>query len=89
MKVKVTQEHIDEANMDSRGYCPISLAVSDTIGCRVVVTELDQIRIIYQKYPEDYEVYVTPTEVRDFFLKFHKKGPKAVEPFEFELKEYA
>ena len=89
MRVEVTQENIDDAWTDSRGYCPIALGVQEAIGCKRIEVTNDQIRIIYQDHPADYDAYVTPLDVRKFTYMFAKHGPKAVKPFEFELKEYA
>lgn len=86
MIIKVTQEHIDKGKKANGYYCPVSLAIRETMPLTVVNTGCIKI-YIYNKTDLDLvkliKCVATPSRIADFINDFDK-GYK-VKPIEFEL----
>ncbi len=78
MKIKVTQEHIDQGQMKSPFYCPVAIALrehfwSSSVGASICVVK-------YKHPPVKLPI---PLEVKEFVHSFDNM--LGVKPFEFEL----
>ena len=78
MKIKVTQEHIDNGWRCSRGWCPIALALRDVFG-RDCDPRVSGVHIALGPGTS----YRTPPEAM-YFISDYDDG-RTVQPFEFEL----
>ena len=76
MKVRVTQEHIDEGIPQECGFCPIAIAIRDQYPNESINVDGEEITIGDNHY-------LTPESAADFIHRFDFGGK--VSPFEFEL----
>lgn len=79
MKIKITQEDINNGIKHDGHYCPLALAVK-----RVLLKEdvfVSPSAVITNKH-----IFALPIIAKIFIEKFDEKGKNIVFPFEFELK---
>lgn len=76
MRIKVTQDHIDQGERNNSEGCPVFLALHDVFGDRVSSVNGESACI------DGAEINL-PAKVFDFVRRFDRK--KDVIPFEFEL----
>ena len=76
MKIKVTQDDIDNGERHRCYRCPIAHAMCRTLGASIAVTQ-------EKYYREEDDGKYLPTEAQRFILDFDAGRPVA--PFEFEV----
>ncbi len=89
MRIKVTQDHIDNGIGDSGCYCPIALAISEKLGFQVYVGNTRIDKVIYQedKGYNEYKALLSHSKVSAEFLEDFDNPKKKVKPHKFILKE--
>lgn len=87
MLIKVLQRHIEMGKHSSACYCPVALAICETLNIAEVGVYPNYCKLLIRisKSMHDYTIRVIklPEEVNTFICDYDSY--KAVEPMEFEL----
>ena len=85
MLIKVTQEHIDNGVQHKSKFCPIALAIKDTVQNNFGVSVGPEKAYIFNSSNGDIRIdmYELPEIARDFVSSFDRK--ESVEPIQFQL----
>jgi hypothetical protein len=81
--VQVTQRHIDKGEKNDCNYCPVGIAMRESTGCYVVVTQ-QAAAFTHDKYGTFAEKM--PKSVERFIERYDRG--ESVKPFQFRLKSF-